>query len=91
MAAAAAEARLPFAAVRVVADGVADALPARVETWVAESGARRIGPIVRAALMPPSWPTLLVLAQRYRVARGVLEALAERLAPRAFARPAAPR
>lgn len=88
IAAAAAAAGRPFVAIRVVVDGVADALPAEIERWVGESGERRLAPVVRAALAVKSWPTLLLLAQRYRVARGVLAAVAEQLVARGFARPA---
>lgn len=84
---AAARAGLPFVAVRVVADGVADRLPTRVESWVADSGAQRVGSVVLAALSPASWSPLIRLAQRYRVAHAVLEALAEQLVPVVFARP----
>lgn len=88
-AAIAAEARaagLPFAAIRVVTDGVADALPARIDTWVAASGSQRIGPVMLSALKPASWSTLIMLAQRYRIAHGVLEAIAEQLIALDFAR-----
>lgn len=87
IAAVAARAELPFAAVRVVVDGVADTLPARIESWVAESGEQRLSAVVRSALKPRSWSTLIRLAQRYRVAHGVLEAIAEQLLARGFARP----
>ncbi len=83
----AAEHGVPFAAVRVVADGVADALPPRIESWVAESGEQRYAAVLRSALRPASWSALIMLARRYRVARGVLEAIAEQLVLRGFARP----
>jgi adenosylhomocysteine nucleosidase len=81
---AAAAAGVPFVALRVVADGPGDGLPAGVERWIDERGNRRLAPAVDAALRPAEWPLLLTLAQRYRAALRRLEAVAERLAPSGF-------
>jgi len=84
VAAVAAEAGVPFAAVRVVADTSADALPADVAKWIDASGNRRILPFLGAAVAPAEWPALLKLASRYRVARRTLEAVARSLLPSGF-------
>ncbi len=86
IAAAAAERGVPFVAVRVVADAVSDTLPPRIQSWVAESGRPRLAPVMLAALKPAAWSTLIMLAQRYAQAHGVLEAIAEQLVARGFAR-----
>lgn len=80
IASAAARARLPFVAVRVVIDGRDDALPAAAESWIDESGNRRMTAALRASLDPRQWRALLTLSQRYRVASGVLDRLAHALA-----------
>ena len=80
IAAAAARARVPFVAVRVVVDGRDDALPAGAEKWIDERGNRRMTAAVRAAIDPRQWHALLTMAQRYRIASGVLYRLARALA-----------
>jgi adenosylhomocysteine nucleosidase len=84
VAAVAAEAHIAFAAVRVVADVSADALPADVAKWIDAAGNRRILPLFGAAVAPAEWPTLLRLAGRYRVARRTLEEVARCLLPSGF-------
>jgi adenosylhomocysteine nucleosidase len=87
IAAVAAETGLPFAAIRVVADGHADALPAGVEQWVDAAGDRKISPLLGVVLTPAQWPDLWLLARRYRAASRTLGDLAGVLGPRAFCRP----
>jgi adenosylhomocysteine nucleosidase len=76
IAAAAARAGARFAALRVVVDAAGDELPADVERWIDERGERRIGAAFAAALRPAQWRGLLILAQRYRVARRMLARVA---------------
>jgi adenosylhomocysteine nucleosidase len=80
VAAAAARARVPFVAVRVVVDGLDDALPPGSEDWIDSRGNRRLTAALRAARDVGQWPALLTLATRYRVASGVLDRLARALA-----------
>jgi adenosylhomocysteine nucleosidase len=80
IAAAAARARVPFVALRVVIDGCDDSLPAGAQRWIDEGGNRRIAAAVRASLDPRQWRALLTLGERYRVASGVLDRLARALA-----------
>ncbi len=80
VAAAAARARVPFVALRVVVDGLDDALPPGAETWIDEHGNRRMTAALRAAVDVRQWRSLLTLAKRYRVASGVLDRLARALA-----------
>jgi adenosylhomocysteine nucleosidase len=75
----AAHAAVPFVALRVIVDAQADRLPPRPERWIDEHGDRRFTAALAAAFAPAQWPSLWLLAQRYRVARGVLDSLAERL------------
>jgi adenosylhomocysteine nucleosidase len=72
----AAEARLPFVALRVVFDAVADALPAGAEQWLDEHGRRRLAPALRAVASPARWGGLMTLIRRYRVASRSLDELA---------------
>jgi adenosylhomocysteine nucleosidase len=72
----AAAAKVPFVAVRVVVDTLADRLPA-AEDWIDERGNRRFAAALRAVVRPTEWRALLTLGQRYRVASGVLERLAQ--------------
>lgn len=76
------EARVPFVALRVVFDGVADALPAGAEQWLDEDGRRRLAPLLRAIASPGQWSGLVTLIRRYRVASRALEDLARALARR---------
>lgn len=76
IAAVAAAARVPFVALRVVVDGLGDALPGDAEAWIDERGNRRLGAALRAVVKPAEWRALLTLAQRYRTATSVLERLA---------------
>jgi adenosylhomocysteine nucleosidase len=80
IAAAAARAGVPFVALRVVVDGVDDALPPRAEDWIDEVGRRRASAVLGAVVNARRWGALLTLAIRYRVASGVLDRLARALA-----------
>ena len=80
IAAAAARARVPFVAVRVIIDGCDDSLPAGAEGWIDEKGNRRVAAAVRASFRPRQWRALLTLGHRYRIASGVLDRLAHALA-----------
>ena len=82
IAAVAARARVPFVALRVVVDGLDDALPPGAERWIDEQGRRRASAVLRAVVDARQWRVLLTLAQRYRVASAVLERLARALAAR---------
>jgi nucleoside phosphorylase len=80
IAAAAARAGVPFVALRVVVDGVDDALPPGADGWIDERGRTRSSAVLRAVVDARRWGALLTLAVRYRVASGVLERLARALA-----------
>ena len=80
--AAAARAHVPFVVLRVVVDGIDDALPRGAEQWIDERGNRRLAPTLRAVVSLRQWRPLLTLAKRYRVASGVLDRLAQTLASR---------
>jgi len=80
VAAVAARARVPFVALRVVVDGLDDALPPGAEKWIDPRGNRRVTAALRAAVDARQWRSLLTLAKRYRVASGVLDHLARALA-----------
>jgi adenosylhomocysteine nucleosidase len=82
IAAVAARARVPFVALRVVVDGLDDALPPGAERWIDEQGRRRASAVLRAFVDARQWRALLTLARRYRVASGVLDRLASALAAR---------
>ncbi|HEX6996608.1 MAG TPA: purine phosphorylase [Gammaproteobacteria bacterium] len=84
VAAVAAEAGLPFVALRVVLDALADELPADAERWIDQQGNRRLTPALDAALRPARWAGLFALARRYRTAAGVLDRLARVLLPVGF-------
>lgn len=86
----AARARVPFVALRVVVDGVADALPRGAEQWIDAQGRTRPTAALRAVVSWRRWRPLLTLANRYRVANGVLDALARALAAKRFPAGAAP-
>lgn len=75
---------VPFVAVRVVADGPADALPPRVERWIDVAGNHRLSPALDAALRPAQWRALITMGHRYRKARRTLIALARQLVPLHF-------
>jgi nucleoside phosphorylase len=87
IAAVAARAGVPFVVLRVVIDGVADALPRGAEQWIDELGYRRLAPTLRAVVSLRQWRPLLTLAQRFRTASGVLDRLAQALAGRALFAP----
>ncbi len=80
----AARARVPFVALRVVVDGLEDALPPGAERWIDARGNRRMTAALRAAVDARQWRSLLTLARRYRVASGALDRLARALATRHF-------
>ena len=82
IAAVAARAGVPFVVLRVVVDGVADALPRGAEQWIDELGYRRLAATLRAVVNLRQWRPLLTLAKRYRTANGVLDRLAQALAGR---------
>jgi adenosylhomocysteine nucleosidase len=82
IAAVAARAGVPFAALRVIVDGVADALPSGAEHWVDERGRRRLAPVLRAVVTPREWRALATLARRFAVASRVLERLVAALVRR---------
>lgn len=82
IAAAAARARLPFVALRVIVDGVDDALPRGAGNWIDDRGRRRKSAVLRAVVDARGWSALLTLARRYRVASSVLDRLARTLAAR---------
>lgn len=88
---AAAEAGLPFAALRVVADSLVDSLPPDVGSWIDSTGRQRVAPVLGAILKPAYWPMLAVLARRYRIARATLASVASLLAPVDFLCPPQPR
>jgi adenosylhomocysteine nucleosidase len=78
----ASEARVPFIALRVVFDGVGDALPVGAEEWLDERGRRRLAPALRAVVTPSRWGGLMTLMRRYRVANRALDDLARALGRR---------
>jgi|GEM_PF-2536718 len=80
IAAAAARGRVPFVVLRVVVDGIDDALPAGAQDWLDEQGRTRAAAVLRAVVDVRQWRTLMNLGARYRVASGVLERLAHALA-----------
>jgi nucleoside phosphorylase len=82
VAAAAARAGVPFAALRVVVDALDDALPSGAEHWIDERGRRRLAPALLAAVSVSQWRPLVTLARRYRVAMRVLDRLAAALVER---------
>lgn len=87
IAAVAARAGVPFVVLRVVFDGVADALPRGAEQWIDEHGRRRLAPTLRAVANLRQWRRLLTLAKRFRTASGVLDRLAQALAGRRLLAP----
>jgi len=82
IAAVAARVGVPFVVLRVVIDGVGDALPRGAEQWIDELGNRRLAPTLRAVVNLWQWRPLLTLAKRFRTASGVLDRLAQALAGR---------
>jgi adenosylhomocysteine nucleosidase len=80
IAAVAERARVPFVALRVVVDGADDALPRGAEQWIDGHGRTRPTAALRAVVSWRQWRPLFTLANRYRVANGVLERLARALA-----------
>jgi adenosylhomocysteine nucleosidase len=83
----AANAGVPFVALRVVVDALGDSLPGDAEAWIDERGNRRLPAVWRAVFRPSEWRALLTLAQRYRVASRVLDALAGVVASRGLLGP----
>lgn len=80
VAAAAARARVPFVVLRVVVDGVDDALPHGAERWIDGEGRTRLAAALSAAVDVRQWRGLLTLAKRYRAASASLAELARALA-----------
>ncbi len=78
------EADLPVIAVRVVADGLADTLPADVSAWIDADGRRRLTPLFGAVFKPSQWSTLATLARRSGIAQHTLTNLARLLVPTGF-------
>jgi adenosylhomocysteine nucleosidase len=91
VAAVAAGARVPFVALRVVVDGLDDALPANSEQWIDERGGTRFAAALGAAVNVRQWRALLTLAKRHRAASAALERLARGLAAHDLAAAAAAR
>jgi nucleoside phosphorylase len=83
----AAAASVPFLAIRVIADGPEDVLPAHVDRWVDDAGDSRIAPVLGALLRPQQWPPLFTLIRSYRAARATLEFVAAQLAPALYCCP----
>jgi adenosylhomocysteine nucleosidase len=77
---AAARARLPFVALRVVADGPSDALPAKVESLVTADGRTRLVGLLGLFAAPGQIPALIRLGCRSSRARAVLAQVADRVA-----------
>ncbi len=84
IAAIAEEADLPVIAVRVVADGLADTLPADVSAWIDADGRRRLMPLFATLFKPSQWSTLATLARHSGIAQDTLTNLARRLVPTGF-------
>jgi hypothetical protein len=82
IAAVAAQAGVPFVALRVIVDGRDDAVPEGAESWIDERGNRRLASALAAVAKPGEWMALWRLAQRYRVASRVLARLARCVATR---------
>jgi len=83
LAAAAADAGVPFLAVRAIVDPLAWTLPAAVSAAFDASGDVRVDRVLGAALTHPSlWPDLLRLARAFAAARRTLAAVACTAAPR---------
>lgn len=77
---AAARARVPFVVLRVIIDGVDDALPAGAQHWLDEHGRTRASAVLRAVGDARQWRALAAMGARYRVASGALNRLARALA-----------
>jgi adenosylhomocysteine nucleosidase len=82
VAGAAANAGVPFVALRVVVDALDDALPRGALAFIDERGNRRLTPVLRAVFSPGQWRPLVTLTRRHGLARRVLERLARSLAAR---------
>jgi len=80
VAAVAAAARVPFIAIRAVADTAADTLPARVAELVTDDGRTRLAALPPILLAPRQFARLLRLGLRSREARRVLRRIAALLA-----------
>jgi adenosylhomocysteine nucleosidase len=78
------EAGVPFVALRVVADGLWDRLPAGIGQWVDSAGNRLVWPLLTASLHPAQWQPLWLISRRFRRARRSLAAVAQSLARREF-------
>jgi adenosylhomocysteine nucleosidase len=76
----AAAAGLPFAALRVVADGSADALPRDIESLVTADGRTHLPALLGFCARPQDLPALIRLGRRSGRARAVLARVAETLA-----------
>lgn len=85
VASAAASAGVPFVVLRVVVDGLDDALPAGSEQWIDARGRTRFAAAVSAAANVRQWRALLTLGKRYRAASATLDKLARALAARDLA------
>ena len=90
VAATAAQAGVPFVALRVVVDALDDWLPSGAEQWIDERGHRRFAPALRAVVSVGQWRPLVTLARRYRVATRVLDRLAVALVERSVLAAGAP-
>ena len=87
LATAADEHGLPWVAVRIILDTVADPLPRGVQHCVDAGGALRLRGVLRLLAQPGQWPALAAAARCSRLARPSLAVLAAALGPIAFAAP----
>lgn len=79
IAAVAAAAGLPFVALRVIADRVADRLPEDVASWIDSAGNARLASILAVIARPSQWRATCVLVRRFGAARRVLRRLGPEL------------
>ncbi|MGI9257453.1 MAG: hypothetical protein ACR2QQ_01335 [Gammaproteobacteria bacterium] len=79
---AAADARRPFVAIRVVLDTSNDHLPNGIEAWIDEAGNQRASAVWTTLSRPGDWMSLLKLSLRYRAARKTLAGASAMLVPR---------
>jgi adenosylhomocysteine nucleosidase len=78
---AAADARRPFIAIRVVLDTSSDHLPNTIESWVDGAGNRRMVAAWTTLFRPADWMSLLRLSLRYCAARRTLAGASVLLVP----------
>lgn len=84
------QARIPFAVVRVVADGAATAVPAWLAADIDAAGGLRLISLLGACLgHPGDWPALLALARSFHTAQATLKGVARYAGLRYLAPPPA--